>query len=85
MTPSDSEVFLLMIREIASDIAAQHQLLVRLFPDTRLDGLSVSQYLTREKRASLERQILDVGDHDPTLADRLQKILDSLPDENDGG
>jgi hypothetical protein len=79
MNPSESEVFLLMLRDIAADVAAQHQLLVRIFPTTQLDGLSVSQYLMREKKASLERHILDIGDRDPAMAERLQKILDSLP------
>jgi hypothetical protein len=76
---SQTDLILLMIRDLASDVAAQHQLLVRLLPDTRIDGLSVSQYLTREKRASLERQILDIGDRDPLKAEQLRKILDSLP------
>ena len=78
MTP-ELEVLHLMIRELAAGLAAQNEILVRLFPESHVDGLTVSQYLMREKKASLERQILDIGDRDPAMADRLQKILDSLP------
>ena len=70
---------LAMIRELAADVAALHQLFARLEPDTQIDGLSVSQFVLREKRASLERQFLNLGDHHPDEAEQYRKILDALP------